>query len=188
MSKKIFLKLFSKAKIILNSWIQRDISIFGRVLLTKMEFLSRFVYPASTLPFPPHLLKECNIAIFSFIWKNKHHYINKNDWIHSCEEGGLNVIDLEIMNRVLKTQWLRSFICNTSSLWFTISSSEFGKVGGLESLIRCDFELSKLPLKWSAFHKPVLLYWKLAFSHKTCIWNNRFILHHNKSLFYENLV
>ncbi len=39
----------------------------------------------------------------------------------------------------------------------------------------------------------VLLSWKLAFSHNfsphnTCIWNNRFILHHNKSLFYENWV
>lgn len=186
-----FVKNLSKAKAILNNWLQRDISIFGRVLLTKMELLSRFVYPASSLAIPPHLLKECNIALFNFIWKNKHHYINKNDLVHNYEEGGLNVIDLEIMNSVLKTQWLRSFLCNSNCLWFIVSSSIFGKVGGLEFLIRCDFNISKLPLKLSAFHQQVLLCWKLAFSHnfsphKTCIWNNRFILHHNKSLFYEN--
>ncbi len=33
--------------------------------------------------------------------------INTNDLVHSYEEGGLNVIDLEIMNSVLKTKWLR---------------------------------------------------------------------------------
>lgn len=186
-----FVNKFLKAKSILNSWLQRDISIFGRILLTKMEFLSRFVYPASSLAIPLHLLKEYNSTIFNFIWKNKHHYINKNDLVRSYEEGGLNVIDLEILNNVLKTQWLRSFLNNTNSIWFTISSSVFGKVGGLNFLIKCDFELSKLPLKLSLFHQQVLLCCKLAFSHnfsphKTCIWNNRFILHRNKSLFYEN--
>ena len=75
----------------------------------------------------------------------------------------------------------------------TVSSSIFGKIGGLDFLIRCDFELSKLPLKLFAFHQQALLCWKLSFSHnfsphKTCIWNNRFVLHHNKSLFYENWV
>ncbi len=40
---------------------------------------------------------------------------------------------------------------------FTISSSVFGKIGGLEFLIKCDFELSKLPLKLSLFHQQVLL-------------------------------
>ncbi len=112
-----------------------------------MELLSRFVYPASSLAIPPHLVKECNTAMFNFILKNKHHYINKNDLVHSYGEGGLNIIHLEIMNSVLKTKWLRSFICNTNSLWFTVSSSIFGKVGGLEFFIKCDFELSKLPLK-----------------------------------------
>ncbi len=71
-----------------------------------MELLSRFVYPASSQAIPPHSVKECNTAMFNFIWKNMHHYINKNDLVHSYGEAGLNVIDLEIMNRVLKTKWL----------------------------------------------------------------------------------
>ncbi len=56
-----------KAKNIINFWIQRDISIYGRIVLTKMELLSRFVYPASSQAIPPHLVKECNTAMFSFI-------------------------------------------------------------------------------------------------------------------------
>ncbi len=69
---------------------------------------------------------------------------------------------MEILNSVLKTQWLRLFLHNTNSIWFTISSSVFGKVGGLEFLIKCDFELSKLPLNFSLFHQQVLLCCKLA--------------------------
>lgn len=35
-----FLEKLKKAKTILNNWLQRDISIFGGVLLSKAEFLS----------------------------------------------------------------------------------------------------------------------------------------------------
>lgn len=38
-----------KCKGILNRWLQRDITIFGRVLLSKMDSLSRLIYPASSL-------------------------------------------------------------------------------------------------------------------------------------------
>lgn len=38
-----------KTKFILNNWLQRDLSILGRILLTKAEGLSRFVYPALSL-------------------------------------------------------------------------------------------------------------------------------------------
>ncbi len=34
---------------ILNSWLQRDLSLYGRVLLSKAEGLSHFVYPSLSL-------------------------------------------------------------------------------------------------------------------------------------------
>ncbi len=40
----IFMSKIKKTKHILNNWLQRDLSIFGRVLLSKAEGLSRFVY------------------------------------------------------------------------------------------------------------------------------------------------
>jgi len=112
---EFFLKIFQKLNLFSITGY-KEIYTFLEVLLTKMELLSRFVYPTSLLAVPPHLLKECNIAIFTFIWKNKHHYINKNDLVHSYEEGGLNIIDFEIMNSVLKTQWLKYFLCNPNGL------------------------------------------------------------------------
>lgn len=44
-----FLPEVKKTNSVLNMWLQRDLSIFGRVLLSKAEGVSKFVYPAQTL-------------------------------------------------------------------------------------------------------------------------------------------
>lgn len=36
----------------LNNWAQRDLSIVGRIFLTKMESICRLIYPAYTLGVP----------------------------------------------------------------------------------------------------------------------------------------
>ena len=49
--------ILDKCKLNLNLWSQRDISIFGRTFLTKMECLSRFIYPAYSISLPKHAIK-----------------------------------------------------------------------------------------------------------------------------------
>ena len=83
--------------------------LFGRTMLTKVESLSRLIYPAYFLAIPPRLIKEINRTNFNFIWKNKHHYIRNRDMIKDYEDGGTKAIDFEIMNGILKIKWLRSF-------------------------------------------------------------------------------
>lgn len=94
------------------------------------------------------------------------------------------------MNGVLKLKWLQSFIKNEHSFWFAIPSSLFKKCGGIKFFLQCDFELSKVRLKLSVFHKQVLLYWKMLFKynfspHNVSLWNNRCILSQRKFLFIE---
>ncbi len=36
------------------------------------------------------------------------------------EQGGLNVIDFNVMNGVLKLKWLKSFMLNRNSVWFVV--------------------------------------------------------------------
>lgn len=51
-----------KSKTQLNSWSQRDMSIIGRTFLTKMECISRFIYPAYSLSIPNNAIKAINQA------------------------------------------------------------------------------------------------------------------------------
>lgn len=67
-----------------NQWLQRDLSLRGRVLLTKAEGLSRLIYAAQSV----HL--ESKPILFKFLWINSIHYIRKSVVMNISEKGGLN--------------------------------------------------------------------------------------------------
>ncbi|KAL4000493.1 26S proteasome regulatory subunit N3 [Sarotherodon galilaeus] len=73
-------------------------------------------------------------------------------------------------------------------MWYHIPNKLFNKVGGLDFLLRCDYEISKIPLKLSSFYKQALSFGKLIFTHNysphnSVLWNNRVIVINSKSLF-----
>jgi len=72
-----FSSRLKKTKVVLNCWLQRDLSIYGRVLLSKAEGLSQFVYPALSLYIKDSDCKMINNSLFSFIWKNKSQGLKK---------------------------------------------------------------------------------------------------------------
>lgn len=72
-----FLPRLKKTKNIMNMWLQRDLSIFGRILFTKAEGISRLVYPALSLYVQDSTAKEINTVLSNFAWKNRHHYLKK---------------------------------------------------------------------------------------------------------------
>ena len=55
--------ILKKNRTILNTWFQRDLSIFGGILLSKMEGLSRLIYPAYSLAVPDGMIKTINQII-----------------------------------------------------------------------------------------------------------------------------
>ncbi len=93
-------------------------------------------------------------------------------------QGGLNVLDFEISNTIFKTKWIQNYI--RSKVWYYIPNIIFEKVGGVEFLLNCNFNSSKLPIKLSNFHKQALLSWMIIYKHnfsphKCLIWNNKYI-------------
>ncbi len=84
------------------------------------------------------------------------------------------------MNGTLRLKWLQNFRNEDESFWFSLPSRIFLDFGGIEFLLKCDFEVSKLPSKLSKFDQQVLHYWKLIFEQNfsprnTLIWTNRCI-------------
>lgn len=66
-----FLPRLKKTKNIMNMWLQRDLFIYGRVLFSKAEGISRLVYPALSLFVQDATSKEINNILTNFAWKNK---------------------------------------------------------------------------------------------------------------------
>ena len=180
-----------KAESRFNQWLQRDLSLRGRVLLSKAEGISRLIYAASSLALDSKTIKKIDQMLFNFLWKNRIHYIRKSVVINSRKNGGLDFLDFGSLNNVFKINWLKSFFKNDSSLWNFIPKFVFNQIGGLPYLLVCNYQINKIPLKLSEFHKQVLLAWKIIYKHnfspqKYYLWNNGDILHNKKSLFLRN--
>ncbi len=72
-----FQPVLKKKKKRFNLWLMRDLSINGRIILSKTEGLSRLLYPAISLEVPNNIIKEVDKNLFNFIWRNRYHYIKK---------------------------------------------------------------------------------------------------------------
>ena len=87
------MEFIEKCKLILNRWLQSDITIFERVLLSKMDSLFRLIYPAVSLPISTNMIKAINKINFNFIWRNKCQNIRKIDMVKNYEDGGAKAIE-----------------------------------------------------------------------------------------------
>jgi hypothetical protein len=67
-----------KTKKKLNQWLQRDLSLKGRVLLTKAEGFSCLTYAAIPLFVNKKLCNSIDKLLFHFFGKNKTHYVKKS--------------------------------------------------------------------------------------------------------------
>ncbi len=59
-----------------NVWLQKDLSLRGRVLLTKT--LSRLIYVAQSVHLDPKLGQSVDQLLFNFLWKRSIHYIRES--------------------------------------------------------------------------------------------------------------
>ncbi len=98
----ILILLLKKTKKKLNHWLIRDLSLRGRVLITKAEGISRLIYAAMALHLDKKLCKETDKILIGFIWKNKIHYIKKTVIMNSYEIGGLTILDFATLNNTFK--------------------------------------------------------------------------------------
>lgn len=185
--------VIGKAKRKFNSWLQRDLSLRGRTLIAKAEGISRLTYPALSLHVDKSTCADIDRMLFDFLWKHKRHYIKKSVIINSYDCGGLNFLDFTSLNNTFKINWLKQYLTNPVSFWNIFPNLVFSKVGGLPFLLLCHYNINKLPLKLSNFHKQALLSWNLIYKHNFSphlyfIWNNCDILYKNKSLFFPDWV
>jgi len=147
----------------LSRWLTRDLTIFGRNLLIKADGISKAIYQCQSLYISPQNIRKTNSILFQFLWKNKTHYIKRSQLVKKYEKGGINALDLEAMVGASRTKWLKTFILQQNSMWFHIPNSIFKQLGGIEFFTKCDFEISKIPVTLSNFHKQALHFWKKIF-------------------------
>ena len=93
-------------KSLLNLWYPRNLTLYGPITILKSLAISKLVYNTSVLTFPTKFTAMVNQAITQFVW-NKKAKIKHRTMIGPKEQGGLDMLDFQIINEALKAVWVR---------------------------------------------------------------------------------
>ena len=126
--KSNFTLKLQKLKTILDIWNCRNLTLFGRCLITKSLGISQLVHTISSLDVPRECLGAANSAIFKFIWKNKKDKIKRKLMILDYDQGGLRAPSIDVLEKSLKLAWISRLLANEQSCcesWKTIPNYFF---------------------------------------------------------------
>ena len=117
----------------LNNWKRRKLTLLGKINIVKSVGLSKLIYNSSVPPVPKNFCEQVNKITFNFIWDNKIAKIKKNTIIGERKNGGLNMIDFTLMNKALKSIWIKRLHLSENSAWTVIPNEATLHLGGLPS-------------------------------------------------------
>ena len=109
-----------KIKILFERWKNRNLTIFGKILVIKTLAISKLIHAMSILAVPEEFLKDIEKLIFGFLWESKDR-IKRKTLIGPKGKGGIKMLDIYCKNKSLKAGWLRRLNTeNTNSLFINM--------------------------------------------------------------------
>ena len=195
--KSNFTLKLQKLKTIFDVWNCRNLTLFGRCLITKSLGISQLVHTISSLDVPREFLGAVNSTIFKFIWKNKKDKLKHKLMILDYDQGGLRAPSIDVLAKSLKLAWISRLLADEPTCresWKTIPNYFFEKCGGLNFLLRCNYDKHFLEqINLPQFYKLILLYFleiKESFPNQSgqelILFNNKDILINGRTIFYRD--
>ena len=196
-NKKNFLVKIDKLASKLEVWQSRKLSILGRCLTTKSLGIPQLVYSMSILDVPLTCIPTINTTIFQFIWKKKKDKIKRQVMYQNYDKGGIRVPNADVMAKSLTLAWISRLLSNHeewSQVWKAIPNHFFDMYGGLNFLLRCNYDSRFLKQTGMPQFYQVMLqcFHELKSSYETdlgqdlVLFNNKEILIDRKTFFYKS--
>ena len=146
-NKKNFHGKIEKLDAKLEVWHSRNLSVLGRSLITKCLGIPQLVFSMSILDTPKSCIPTINTSIFQFIWKKRKDKIKRQVMYQNYDKGGLRVPNVDVMIKSLRLAWIPRLLSNDekrSEVWKIIPKHYFDSHGGLNFLLRCNYDLKFL--------------------------------------------
>ena len=190
------------AKNIIAQWERRNLSIFGKICIIKTFLASQFIYIMKALVVPDNILKEINTLLFRFLWRkrdcNKKAYekVKRKVMINEIDKGGLNMIDVKIMQHSFQCEWLIKLSkSDLSCKWSWIPRYFMSVLGTNFQFLNSNVGIKSfkgLDLIANDFWKKCLTVWlthniinsKMLGTSEN-LWNNKRIKFQDKPLYYK---
>ena len=186
---KNFIEKLDTVKKLINIWSSRGLSLYGKVTIIKSLIIPKFVYVSSLLPTPKEVIKQLNQLLFKFLWKGVDK-VTRLSAINEYENGGLKMIDFEIMVKSLRLTWLKKIFGDNDGARKSYIRHILKQSGGF-FLFRSNYDVKDIPIR-SQFYTELLQWWsefRIEFAAEkdwqNILWNNKDIRINNKSVFYK---
>ncbi|KAL9964737.1 hypothetical protein ACROYT_G028417 [Oculina patagonica] len=175
----------------LDMWSPRGLTLFGKVLIVKCLRLSQILYSASNISVPKDTTQNPFVKkkLFSFLWNKKRDKIKRESLYQDYEKGGLRMPDLDLMIKAMRLAWIPRLLKQGNFNWKSVPDFFLRKLGRLNFLLRCNYDVSLLNSKLPTFYKDMLLFFdelKTLYKYdlgQMGLFNNREILIDGKTFF-----
>ena len=108
---KNYEKVVSKAKQVIDSWENRNISLFGKIQVINSLIASLFVYKMSVLPtMNKSMVKEFRQMCEHYIWNGKRPKIKYSTLQRDGMYAGAKLVDIELKDVSLKAAWVKIIV------------------------------------------------------------------------------
>ena len=89
----------------LNEWRGRNLSVLGKVLVSKAQGMSQLVFIATMTAVPEWVVKQANKLIYGFIWGGPDKITRQLAWTN-YDKGGLRAPNLKALIDALHATWI----------------------------------------------------------------------------------
>ena len=189
-----FLQKVSKIQKLFNIWSQRDLSLYGKVTITKTLGLSKLIFVSACIHTTPRYIDIINRLTTNFVWNNKKPKIKRDTLIGPKDRGGLDLPEFEIISKSLQTAWVKRMKNGVEDQWMSIPLFYLKNVGG-PFIFDCDYDVKFLGRNnIPTFYTDVLSVWaevrEQTSDNEICVrniilWNNNHILIEGKSVYWK---
>ena len=116
----IWRKLISKIKNCMHVWKTRNLSFEGKTLIIKSLIYSVIGYEIEIRGIPDIYMKEINTLVWNFLRDNKTNRIERNVCCLEEEEGGLGLVNLEMIINTKQINTIYKIIHSSEETWNSI--------------------------------------------------------------------
>ena len=145
-----------KLQIHLDMWSSRNLTLFGKVLIIKSLGLSQILYSASNTNVPKDAITTVKRKLFSFLWNKKKDKIKREGLYQDYDKGGIRMTDVVLMIKAMRLAWIPRLLKHVNSNWNSVPNFFLRRLGGLNFLLRCNYDVTYLNSKLPTFYKDML--------------------------------
>jgi len=93
---------------------------------------------------------------FSFLWKTKKDKIKREGLYQHFDKGGIRMTDVGLKLKAMRLAWIPRLLKHASSNWNSVPDFFLRKLGGLNFLLHCNYDVIFLNSKLLTFYKDML--------------------------------